>query len=178
MLRGVNVLHHNRIKMEALRAIYESLGLRDPQTYIQSGNVVFRTGKRDLSALGKSIEQAIEESAGFRPTAILRTTQEMRDAVARNPFAKRQGIDPSKLLVTFLAAEPAAECRDKLLKLQTAPDEVRLSGRELYIYYPNGQGQAKVPWTTVERTVKVAGTGRNWNSVSKLLEMAEQLEGI
>jgi uncharacterized protein (DUF1697 family) len=176
MLRGVNLVRHNRIKMEALRAIYESIGLRDPQTYIQSGNVVFRTSKRDLRALGKSIEQGLEQSAGFRPTVVLRTTAEMREAIARNPFAKRRDINPSNLLVTFLAEEPGAEACEKLRKLDVAPEEVRLSGRELYIYYPNGQANTNVPWTKIEKTLKVAGTGRNWNSVTKLLEMAEALE--
>src|SRR5665811_2227083 len=98
MLRGVNVGAHNRIKMDALRALYESLGLRDPQTYVQSGNVVFRTDKRDLVALAKRIEDAIEQGFGFRPTVILRTSGELREVIARNPFAKRRGIEPTKLL--------------------------------------------------------------------------------
>src|ERR1035438_5456229 len=89
MLRGVDVGAHNRIKMDALRALYESLGLRDPQTYVQSGNVVFSTDKRDLVALAKRIEDAIERGFGFRPPVILRTSCELRDVIARNPFTKR-----------------------------------------------------------------------------------------
>src|ERR1022692_2807782 len=115
MLRGVNVGAHNRIKMDALRALYESLGLHEPQTYVQSGNVVFRTDKRDLVALAKRIEGAIERGFGFRPTVILRTSGELRDVIARNPFAKRRGIEPSRLLVYFLASDPGAETRDKVL---------------------------------------------------------------
>jgi uncharacterized protein (DUF1697 family) len=176
MLRGVNVGAHNRVKMDALRAVYESLGLRDPQTYVQSGNVVFRTDKRDLAALAKRIEGAIERGFGFRPTVILRTSGELRDAIARNPFAKRSGIEPSRLLVYFLASDPGAETRDKVLSLKTEPEELRMDGRELYIYFPNGMARPKMSWAVLEKTLKVPGTGRNWNSVTKLLEMAERLE--
>jgi uncharacterized protein (DUF1697 family) len=176
MLRGINVGGHNRIKMDALRALYESLGLRNPQTYVQSGNVVFRTDKRDLAALAKRIEDAIERGFGFRPSVILRTTSELRDAIARNPFAKRSGIEPNKLLVNFLASDPGAEARKKVLSLKTEPEELRMHGRELYIYFPNGMARPKMSWAVLERTLKVPGTGRNWNSVTKLLEMAEALE--
>src|ERR1700704_894959 len=94
MLRGVNVGGHNMIKMDALRALYESLGLRDAQTYVQSGNVVFRTQGRDLALIWKKIENGIERTFGFRPSVIVRTDSEMRDVIARNPFANRDGIEP------------------------------------------------------------------------------------
>jgi uncharacterized protein (DUF1697 family) len=176
MLRGVNVGGHNLIKMDALRALYESLGLRNPQTYVQSGNVVFKTDKRDMLALAKRIEDAIERSFGFRPSVILRTTAELRDVMAKNPFAKRSGIEPSKLLVNFLASAPDAETRDKVLSLKTEPEELRMEGRELYIYFPNGMARPKMSWAVLEKTLKTPGTGRNWNSVMKLLEMAERIE--
>jgi uncharacterized protein (DUF1697 family) len=176
MLRGVNLGRHNRMKMEGLRALYESLRLRDAQTYVQSGNVVFRTDERDLSLVAKRIEKGIEKSFSFRPDVIVRTCAEMRDVVARNPFAKRRGIEPSKLLVTFLASEPDREGRDKVLKMKTDPEELRIDGREVYIYFPDGIGRSKLSWTAIGKTLKTSGTGRNWNSVTKLLEMAEKLE--
>ncbi len=176
MLRGVNVGGHNRIKMVALRALYESLGLREPQTFIQSGNVIFSTDKRDLSALARRIEDAIERDFGFRPAVILRTSSELREVIARNPFAKRSGIEPNRLLVNFLASDPGAKTREEVLKLKTEPEELRMDGRELYIYFPNGMARPKMSWAVLERTLKVPGTGRNWNSVIKLLEMAERME--
>jgi len=177
MLRGVNLGSHNRIKMDALRAIYESLGLRDVQTYVQSGNVIFRAEARDLLLLPKRIEDAIEQSFGFRPDVIVRTSAEMRDVIARNPFAGRRGIDPSKLLVTFLARDPDPEARDKVLKIKADPEELRIDARELYIYFPNGLARPKLSWTAIAKTLKTSGTGRNWNTVTKMLELAERLEG-
>jgi uncharacterized protein (DUF1697 family) len=178
MLRGINVGGHNRIKMEPLRALYESLGLRDVETYVQSGNVVFRTKEPNVDALPKRIEDAIERSFGFRPTVIVRTTSGLREAIAKNPFAGRPGIEPGKLLVTFLSSHPLPEHRDKVLAIKADPEELRIDGRELYIYYPNGMGRPKAPWTSIEKALKTSGTGRNWNTVTKLLEIAERLEAL
>jgi uncharacterized protein (DUF1697 family) len=176
MLRGVNVGGHNKIKMDALRELYESLKLRDAQTYVQSGNVVFRTKEQDLVKLAKRIEDTIERSLGFRPNVILRTPAELRNVIAGNPFAGRDGIEPNKLLVTFLADHPGQEARDKVLAIKTDPEELRLEGREIYVYFPTGMGRSKLQMGGIERILKVPGTGRNWNSVTKLLEIAEKLE--
>jgi len=176
MLRGVNVVGHNKIKMDALRELYESLGLRDPQTYIQSGNVVFRAEAKGLAPLAKRIEDAIERKFGFRPGVILRITSDLRDVIARNPFANRHGIDASKLLVTFFAAVPGPEVQDEILGIKADPEELRIDGRELYVYFPDGIGRSKVR-PAIEKALKKSGTGRNWNTVTKLLEIAEKLEG-
>ncbi|HTU47074.1 MAG TPA: DUF1697 domain-containing protein [Bryobacteraceae bacterium] len=176
MLRGVNLGPHKRVKMEALRSLYESLGLRDPQTYVQSGNVLFRTSEKNLNAVAKRIEKAIESSFGFHADVILRTTSELREALAKNPFAARSGIDPAKLLVTFLASDPGEEAREKLRQIKAEPEELWIDGRELFIYFPNGLARPKLSIPLIERTLKTSGTGRNWNSVRKLLEMAEEME--
>ncbi len=177
MLRGVNVGGHNQIKMEALRDLYGTLGLRDVQTHVQSGNVVFRTDAKNIAPLARRIEDAIERKFGFRPSVILRTPSDLRDVIARNPFAKRQGIDASKLLVTFLSTTPSSEVRDEVLRVKTSGEEVRADGREVYIYFPDGMGRSKV-WPAIEKALKKSGTGRNWNTVTKLLEIAEGLDGV
>jgi uncharacterized protein (DUF1697 family) len=175
LLRGVNVGGHNQIKMDALRALSESLKLCNAQTYIQSGNVVFQTSERDTAKLAAKIETAIEKKHGFRPDVILRTAAEMREVIAGNPFAERKGIEPGKLIVTFLAQGPSAEMKAAVLGLKSDPEEIRMSGRELYIYFPEGSGRSKlVP--VLSKALKNAGTARNWNTVMKLLEMADKLE--
>ena len=176
LLRGVNVGGHNLIKMDALKALCVSLKLKDPQTYVQSGNVIFSTEENDLAKLGTRIQDAIERKIGFRPNVMLRTAAEMRKVVARNPFAKRSGIEPGKLLVNFLAADPGKDAREKALAIKIGPEEMHLIGREAYIYFPNGQGRSKFPWPAIERALGTSGTGRNWNSVTKMLEMAKKME--
>jgi uncharacterized protein (DUF1697 family) len=177
MVRGVNVGGHNKIKMEALRALYESLKLRNPQTYVQSGNVIFRSDERDISRLIKRIEDGIERKFGFRPDVILRTAPEMREVIARNPFAKRRGIEPGKLMVSFHASDPGEEGREKVRQMKCDPEELRIEGREIYIYFPNGAGRSKLQWAELGKMLKTPGTGRNWNSVTKMMEMAERMEG-
>ena len=177
LLRGINVGGHHLIPMAALRALYEELGVRQPQTYLQSGNVVFRASARDLARLGGRLEAAIENRFGFRPDVMIRTAAELRDVIARNPFATRRGIEPAKLAVLFLARDPGAAARGKLRGIDTGPEELRIHDRELYIYFPNGMGRPKLSAQLIEKTLETPGTARNWNTVTRLAEMAEKLEG-
>jgi uncharacterized protein (DUF1697 family) len=176
MLRGVNLGPHNRINMDALRAMYESLGLGDPRTYVQSGNVIFRTKEKNLDKLTSRIQDGIEKRFRCRPEVIVRTPDELRKAIKATPFAKSRNLEPGKILVTFLAAEPPAETKEKLASFSKYPEEVHLKGQEMYIYFPNGAGRSKLPWSSVEKFLKVTGTARNWNSVLAMLEIAEEME--
>jgi uncharacterized protein (DUF1697 family) len=176
MLRGVNLGPHRRVKMDVLRALYQSLKLRDAKTYVQSGNVIFRTDERDMVKLVKRIESAIENKCGFQCDVVVRSVGEMRDVIAKNPFAKRRGIEASGLLVTFLTGDPGHEARKKALAIKAEPEELHLIGREAYIYFPNGMARPKLSWPVIERILKVSGTGRNWNSVMNMMEMAERME--
>jgi len=175
MLRGVNVGPPNRIKMDALCALYVSLHLKDPRTYVHSGNVIFRTKEKNTAPLAKKIQGAIERGFGFSTPVILRTPEEFRRAIAANPFAGRKEINPGKLLVTFLADEPSAEARAKVLALKPSPEELHLVGRELYIYFPNGAGRSKLQWSALDKKLETSGTARNWNSVTKMLEIADEM---
>jgi uncharacterized protein (DUF1697 family) len=175
MLRGVNVGGHNKIKMDALKAFCVSLKLKDPQTYVQSGNVIFSSQEEDLVKLAKRLQDAVEKAHGFRPGVMLRTAAELQQVVARNPFAKRSGIEPGKLIVNFLADNPGKQAREKALTIKIGPEEMHLIGQEAYIYFPNGQGRSKFPWPAIERALGTSGTGRNWNSVTKMLEIAEKM---
>jgi uncharacterized protein (DUF1697 family) len=176
LLRGVNLGGHNKIKMEALRGLYESLGMQNVQTHVQSGNVVFKTKERDLVRLSRLIEDAIEKKFGFRTDVVFRTSVEVRDVIARNPFAQRRNIDPSRLLVTFLATDPGTEARERVSKLDTQPDELYVDGREVYTYFVGSMARPQISWMAIAKMLKTPGTGRNWNTVRKLLEIAEKLE--
>ena len=176
MLRAVNLASHRRMKMDDLKTVCEALKLRDVRTYVQSGNVVFRTDERDMKRLTARLEQAIEKKFGFQSDVIVRSASEMRSVVSRNPFAKRRDIEPAKLVVTFLAGDPGNGARATVRTIPTSPEELHIDGREIYVYFPNGQGKSKLPTARIERTLGIPGTARNWNSVTKLLEMAESLE--
>jgi uncharacterized protein (DUF1697 family) len=176
LLRAVNVGGHAVIKMEALRALFLSLKCKDVQTYVQSGNVVFRTGEKDLSKLEKQIQTAIAKKFGVTPGVMLRSTTDMRDVVERNPFAKRKNIEPAKLHVSFLGAKLDKDAHNLLVALPLKGEELVPSGSELFLYFPNGAGKSKLPWGKIDKICQTQGTARNWNSVAKLLAMAEALE--
>jgi uncharacterized protein (DUF1697 family) len=173
LLRAINVAGHQMIKMEELRALYESMGLRNVRTFIQSGNVVFETAESD-GTVAVRIEEAIEKRWGFRPSVIVRTALELRDVIARNPFAGRTEIEPGKLVVTFLAGDPGDEARAKVRAMKTDPEEMRIEGSEIFTYFPNGMGKSKLSAAAIDRALKIPGTSRNWNTVMKLLAMAEE----
>ena len=174
LLRAVNLGGHNSVKMEQLRQLCNALGFEDVATYVQSGNVVFRTRLAAPKA-AKTLEDAIEKEFGFRSDVIARTRDEMRDVVARNPFAM-DGRDASKLLVLFLAVDPGLEVREGLGAIPTAGEEVKALGREVFIYYPEGMGRSKLS-AAMDKVLRVKGTGRNWRTVTKLLAMAEAVSG-
>jgi len=174
LLRGVNVGGHNKIKMDALRDLYRKLGFHDPRTYVQSGNVVF--GAKDKSLKPNVLEDAIEKSFGFRPAVVLRTIAELRQTVKANPFAKRDGINPGLLLVSFLANAPGKQALAALQAIPADPEELHIAGREIFIYFPGGMGRSKFPWASMDKILKTTATGRNLRTVTTLLKMAEELE--
>ena len=177
LLRGINVGGHHKIKMEDLRALYESLGLRNPKTYIQSGNVVFQTGQKDLDKLALSLNAAIERTYGFRADAVLRTLTDLRATLIANPFASRP-VDPARNLVIFLSGQLTAEHAATICGLCLAPEEIHSDGRHLHCHFPAGMGQSKLPMA-IDKSLKklnIFGTARNWNTVLKLIEIGETLE--
>jgi uncharacterized protein (DUF1697 family) len=175
LLRGVNLGGH-MVEMDALRALYESLGMRKVETFIRSGNIIFTTPARDRTALAKRLEDAIEKEFGFHCDVVLRHADELRDGLARNPFAGRPNINPGKLLVTFLASDPDPEGAAKVRALDIHPEELYIDGREVYVYFPNGMGRSKLSWPQLGKYLKTPGTGRNLTTVGKLLAIAERLE--
>jgi uncharacterized protein (DUF1697 family) len=167
LLRGVNVGGKNKLPMADLRALVESLGHTEVTTYIQSGNIVFTSAK---TVAPKTLETAITEAFGFEITVVLRTSAELAKVVKANPFA---GADPSKMHVGFMAAKPAKAVVAKIDAARFEPDEFAVRGAELYLYLPNGMGRAKLP-DYLGRQLKIPTTVRNWNTVIKLLELADR----
>jgi uncharacterized protein (DUF1697 family) len=176
LLRGINVGGHHQIKMDDLRDLYESLGLRNPRSYIQSGNVVFQTSLQNLDKVAVSLNEAIAKRYGFRADVVLRTHTELRALLTMNPFAARP-VDPAKNLVMFLSGALTPDAAATICALSIAPEELHSDGRHLHGHFPEGIGRSKLP-VLIEKNLKklnIAATARNWNTVLKLLEMADGL---
>lgn len=168
LLRGVNVGGNGKVNMAQLRAVCEGMGLQNVRTYIQSGNIVFR-GKP--AGIGPRLEAEIERAFGVKTFAVIRTGKELRAITERNPLP---GVEPAKLLVSFLRAAPSAEAVEAVHQMGITPEEIHILGSEMFIHFPIGQGNSKLPMAKIERTLGTSGTGRNWNTVTALLAMAEE----
>ena len=159
--------------MADLRALFSSLGFEDVATYIQSGNVVFRSPTADEDAVVARLEREIAGAFAVSPSVLLRTPAEFEAIAASNPFLSRKA-DPSKLHVVFLDRAPAASAAAELDPERSPPDEFALEGRELYLHLPNGAGRSKLTLDYLERVLGVRGTQRNWNTLLRLLELARR----
>jgi len=171
MLRGINVGGQKRIKMDELKGLYESLGLDNIQTYIQSGNVLFSATETDCVKLAGKIEQKIKRSFGFEVVVIIRTKNELGKIIRKNPLADK---DESKLHVTFLSDYPESIPKEEIKKVVGKSEEFAIEEREIYLYCPNGYGNTKLSNNFFERKLKVTATTRNWKTVTTLFEMAKE----
>jgi uncharacterized protein (DUF1697 family) len=172
LLRGVNVGGRNSVPMADLRSVLETTGLEDVRTYIQSGNVVFRS-RVPGKTLAAQMEDAIADAFGVRPAVLLRTPVQLDAVVDSNPFLAA-GADTTKLHVVFLERRPAAKDAGRLDPDRSPPDAFALVGLELYLHLPNGAGRSRLGIDYVERTLGVRATQRNWNTVLRLLALARE----
>jgi uncharacterized protein (DUF1697 family) len=166
LLRGVNV-GGRTLPMAELRELVESLGFENVRTYIQSGNVLFSAKKRPAPAV---LEEAIERRFGLEVDVMLRSAMELERTIERNPFPD---ADRSRLHVGFMATKLSAAAAGTLDADGFLPEQFAIVGTELYLHLPNGMGRTKLP-DFVLRRIKVPTTIRNWNTVTKLAELARE----
>jgi uncharacterized protein (DUF1697 family) len=174
LLRGINVGAYKRIKMEHLRTSFEALGFEQVKTYIQSGNVIFKTTKLSPQLLSDRIEKRLLTDFGFAISIVSRTLDEMAKAIEDNPFVKKRGIDQDKLHIMFLSAAPEAAALKKLAALTAAPDQSCCLGKELYLYLPNGTAESSLMKSQLDRILSVVTTTRNWRTVNTLHKMCQE----
>jgi uncharacterized protein (DUF1697 family) len=160
--------------MTDLAALFKSLGWNDAVTFIQSGNVIFNDpGKISRSALTANQEKAIFDRFSFTVPVMIRTDQELKDLIVVNPFLDEINFDPSRLAVIFLHDKPEDIQIQKVKDISYPPDKFKIIGSEIFIYCPNGFGKTKLYTNFFETKMGVIGTGRNWRSVTTILNIAE-----
>src|SRR6266581_983263 len=166
LLRGINVGGHKRVAMSDLRDLLTQLGFMDARSLLQSGNLVFRSNARTGVNLERLLEA--EKRLGLRTDFLVRSAEEWKAVVARNPFPDEAERDPAHLLVVFLKDAPDGKNVEALQAAITGPEIVRAVGRQAYIVYPSGIGRSRLTSTLIEKKLATRGTGRNWNTVLKL----------
>jgi uncharacterized protein (DUF1697 family) len=170
MLRGINVGGQRKVRMEELLEVYRKAGLREARSYVQSGNVVFGYDGR-ADALAGKLETGILKAFGFPVVVIIRTPEELGNVVRGNPFLEE---DNSKLHVTFFSAGPGRDSLKALEGVKSGRDRFAVIGKEAYLFCPDGYGRTKYSNDFFERKLGLSATTRNWNTVNRLLEMAEE----
>jgi len=173
LFRGINVGGHKGVRMGDLKDLYESLGFKDVATYIQSGNVVFTGDDADVARLRGQIEDGFEKKFGFHSEVFVRTSAELRDIIDKNPFQGQQSKESKRVVVMFLAAHPDDRAQEDLFKTYAGPEEIFITGKEMYIYYADGIGRSKLSHGFIEKRLKTLGTARNWNTILQLQKMIQ-----
>jgi uncharacterized protein (DUF1697 family) len=165
LLRAVNVGGTGKLSTSELKSICESLGFAEVRTYIQSGNVLFRSDDTEAD-IERRLDDALGRALGKKPGVMVRSRRDLDAIVANVPFPDAK---PNYLLVSFLAEEAPERALDKMV----APDgeEAVVAGREIYVHFPTGAGKSKLKLPAVK-----SGTARNLNTVRRLAEMAAAME--
>ena len=171
LLRGINVSGQKKILMADLKALFESQGFENVQTYIQSGNVVFECDKASTKEIARLIEAAIVKQYNYHVPTLVLTVKEIEISIERNPFIGQPHIDTKNLAITFLESIPYPENLEKLAKIDFPPDQFIVDDLKIYLNLPNGAGRTKLTNNLFENKLKVSATSRNWRTVNKLVEM-------
>ena len=175
ILRSINVSGQKKILMADLKALYESLHFKEVATFIQSGNVVFKSDSKLTDVqLAQKIEKAIGAKYNFDVPVIIRSIEEWKKAISQNPFVREKNIDLKKLHITFLSEVPASENVESIKSNDYLPDQFVIIEKEIYLHTPEGYGETKLSNNFFEKKLKTKATTRNWNTINKLFEMASQ----
>ena len=173
LLRGINVSGHHKIKMADLKLLFLNNGFSEVETYIQSGNVIFKSEELNTLKIEQSIITAVEKQFDYAIKVLVLTQPELTTVFNSNPFLERESIDISKLCVTFLSAIPTL---DKVTEIQELGfknnDEFSLKMKNVYLHCPNGFGKTKLTNNLFERKFKMNATTRNWKTITKLIELS------
>ena len=167
LLRGINVGGHKKILMADLKQLLESIGFQEVQTYIQSGNVVFKS--KEETNLNSKIAKAIETKYGFIVPVLVKKASELSEIVSKCPFfdEKRE-----KSYFILLEESPTQENQSLTAAFSNLKEEFYITPNCVYIYYAVGAGKAKMGVNFFEKKLKVIATARNYRTMVKLIDMA------
>jgi uncharacterized protein (DUF1697 family) len=159
--------------MAGLRALCEELGWADVETYIQSGNIVFRA-EGSGGTLESRLEEAIKQRFGLDVPVMVRSARQWAELAEANPFPEAARDEPNRLqlLVSKRPLDPGAAAR--LEERAQAGERAKAAGGALWLHYPDGVGVSKLTPALIDKACGSPTTGRNWRTVVKLKEMAAE----
>jgi uncharacterized protein (DUF1697 family) len=175
LLRAVNVGGRGAVAMSDLRDVIAALGFKEARSLLQSGNLMFDAGRQAGPALERLLEREAAKRLELRTDFFVRSVKELDAIVAKNPFRTEARDDPGHLVVMLLKEAPGAEAVEALRAAIKGREVIHAAGRHLYIAYPDGIGRSRLTHAVIEGKLGTRGTGRNWNTVLKLAELARDM---
>jgi len=172
LFRGINIGGHHIIPMKDLAALLKDLGLHNVKTYIQSGNAVFKSESQTAALLTKKISAAVARRYKFKPHVFVLGLHEFGQVLRSNPFPDAESV-PNTLHVYFLESAPDKMTVKALQNVKRDNERIYLGKNVLYLHAPDGVGRSKLA-KQAERLLGVQVTARNWRTVCRIMELAEQ----
>jgi uncharacterized protein (DUF1697 family) len=166
-LRAINVGGHT-VKMDYLRTLFEALGFTAVETFIASGNVIFDSSSRSAKALEKKIETSLQLALGYAVATFIRSTSELNEVAAYEPFSEPELRAAHSLHIGFMAATPSDAAMQKLLALKMNMDDFHLKGREVYWLRRTSFADSEFSPSRLEKTLGLPVTLRNRTTVRKI----------
>lgn len=173
LFRGINVGGKNIVPMKDLKTALEKEGLQAVRTYIQSGNVIFEAGGTQ-TALAESINKAFVSQFDFSPDVMLLSALQFEKAVKNNPYADPSN-DPKSVHLFFMPHLPKNPDIETMNGIKTATEDFQILANVFYMFAPDGIGRSKLA-AKAEKLLGVSATARNWRSVTKIMELAQEAE--
>ncbi len=166
---------HNSIKMNELAALYSNLGYIRPETFIQSGNVIFSLENEiSIPDIALETESEIQKVFGYDVAVMIRTVPEMKMILEANPYLEEVDFNPARMAVIFLHDDITESQIQKVADVDYPPDKFEIRGKEIYAFCPNGFGRTRIYTNFFENKMKVTGTARNWKTITTVYNLAEK----
>jgi uncharacterized protein (DUF1697 family) len=171
-LRAINVSGQKIIKMEDLRSMFAMPGFKNIRTYIQSGNVLFESALSEEPKLIKKIEKQLHANLGYEVEVFVRSKDNISSIVKNNPFKSAELSKALKLYVNFLCEEPLKENKQLLESFSNDLEQFSIKGREVYaLCLKDTNEKLKYSNKFVEKKLKMLATGRDWNTINRILDL-------
>lgn len=170
-LRGINVSGKRKVPMAELRAMCERLNLQNVKTYIQSGNIVFKSSMAQTNDIAILLHNEIQKHFNFNVPVIVKTVNELSQIIEKNPFVSQEDITANRIYFVLLNSLPAIELLENLSEETFENEEYVVIDNCLYLKCALGYGKAKLNNNLIERKLKVLATTRNYRTMNKLQEL-------
>lgn len=169
-LRGINVSGKNIIKMSDLKECLSAIDFMSVQTYIQSGNIILKS-RLDKEKVQNEIANLIEKHFSLKIPVFVFTIDEIENSLKNNPFS--DDLPGNKVFFTFLNQIPKRDLISLLSEIDFGNEEFKIIENVLYFYLPEGMAKSKMNNNFFEKKLDVIATGRNVNTVSKMIELSK-----